>query len=189
MSLQGMRLTHPGESIRDSMEALGWTEAELAEHLGVCENVSDLLGGQAGITPATALALERIGWSNADFWMRRQATYDLHQARRSNRTEWAAGELNLQGWKLVRVVVNDVLLHKKHNPWIAPLGSWEVAFLLLEQQRIQPVRFEPIRGASPYALKACGGGNGNNLERWNGISQGACKKKTRRYLGLAREIS
>ena len=26
--------------------------------------------------------LERIGWSNAEFWMRRQASYDLSVARR-----------------------------------------------------------------------------------------------------------
>ena len=29
-----------------------------------------------------ALALERIGWSNADHWMRLQAAYDLAQERR-----------------------------------------------------------------------------------------------------------
>ena len=28
-----------------------------------------------------ALALERIGWSNAAFWVRRQAQYDLEQER------------------------------------------------------------------------------------------------------------
>ena len=29
-----------------------------------------------------AFAFEREGWSNADFWMPRQAAYDLAQARR-----------------------------------------------------------------------------------------------------------
>ena len=29
-----------------------------------------------------ALALEGIGWSNAGFWMRLQASYELAQARR-----------------------------------------------------------------------------------------------------------
>ena len=29
-----------------------------------------------------ALALERLGWSNADHWMRMQASYDLAQERR-----------------------------------------------------------------------------------------------------------
>ena len=28
-----------------------------------------------------AMALERIGWSNADHWMRLQAAYDLAQER------------------------------------------------------------------------------------------------------------
>ena len=31
--------------------------------------------------PAMVLALERVGWSNAAFWMRRQAQYDLAQER------------------------------------------------------------------------------------------------------------
>ena len=33
------------------------------------------------ISPAMALALERVGWSNAAFWARRQAQYDLAQER------------------------------------------------------------------------------------------------------------
>ena len=41
-----------------------------------------LLNGKAGISPAMALALERIGWSNASFWMRLQAAYELAQERR-----------------------------------------------------------------------------------------------------------
>ena len=38
-----------------------------------------------------ALALERIGWSNANFWMRMQANYDLAQARREMEAKAAAG--------------------------------------------------------------------------------------------------
>ena len=30
-----------------------------------------------------AIRLEKAGWSNADFWMRRQAAYDLAQARKN----------------------------------------------------------------------------------------------------------
>ena len=29
-----------------------------------------------------AIRLEKVGWSDADFWMRRQASYDLAQARK-----------------------------------------------------------------------------------------------------------
>ena len=75
--------SHPGLSVRDSMEAMGWTVTGCAVRLGVSRNtMSRLINGRCGISPAMALALERIGWSNAEFWMRRQAHYDLAQERR-----------------------------------------------------------------------------------------------------------
>ena len=74
--------SHPGELIRDSMGAEGWTVTECAERLGVARHtLSRLLNGHAGVSPTMALALERIGWSEADHWMRMQASYDLAQAR------------------------------------------------------------------------------------------------------------
>ena len=41
-----------------------------------------VLNGKQAITPAIALALERIGWSDADTWLRLQAIYDLARERR-----------------------------------------------------------------------------------------------------------
>ena len=74
---------HPGLSVLDSLDEVGWTITEFADRLGISENeVSGLLNGERGISPAMALALERIGWSNADFWMRLQAYYELAQERR-----------------------------------------------------------------------------------------------------------
>ena len=76
--------THPTASLRDDLEAVGWTVSEFAARLRVSRNTaSRLLNGRCAITPDVALALERIGWSNADFWMRRQASYDLAMARRA----------------------------------------------------------------------------------------------------------
>lgn len=40
---------------------------------------SRLLSERIGISPTMVLALERIGWSNADHWM--QAAHDLAQER------------------------------------------------------------------------------------------------------------
>ena len=75
--------SYPGVSVRESMEAEGWTVTECADRLGVSRNtMSRLVNGRCGISPAVALALERIGWSNAEFWMRRQAHFDLAQERR-----------------------------------------------------------------------------------------------------------
>ena len=71
---------------------MGWSANEFADRLGVNhDTVAKLLDGQCGITPVVALALERIGWSDAEFWMRRQAKYDLAQARRQLEAEAVAG--------------------------------------------------------------------------------------------------
>ena len=74
---------HPGETLRDDLDASELTVAELAERLGCTrQSLSRLLNGYAGITPAMALALERVGWSNAGYWLRQQATYERAQERR-----------------------------------------------------------------------------------------------------------
>ena len=61
----------------------GWLDgAQRAENLGVTRGtLSRLLNEHGGISPAMALALERIGWSNADYWMRLQVSHDLARER------------------------------------------------------------------------------------------------------------
>ena len=74
---------HPGETLRDDLEAAGLTVTDAAAQLGCTRQaLSRLLNGKAGISPAMALALERIGWSNATYWMRLQGAYELAQERR-----------------------------------------------------------------------------------------------------------
>ena len=75
--------SHPGESIRNGIDESGWTITECAARLGVTRNnLSRLLNGRIGISARVALGLEAVGWSNAEFWMRLQANYDLAQERR-----------------------------------------------------------------------------------------------------------
>ena len=74
---------HPGELVRESMDEVGWSVAEGARRLGISRGaMSRLLHGRSALTPRVALALERIGWSNAEFWLRVQAGYDLAQERK-----------------------------------------------------------------------------------------------------------
>ena len=63
-----MNPTHPGLSVLDGLEAVGWTVQEFATRLGIeeCE-VSGLIKCTRGISPAMALALDNLGWSNAEF--------------------------------------------------------------------------------------------------------------------------
>ena len=74
---------HPGGGLRYDIDAMGWTVAECARRLGLSRTtLSRVLNGKQPITPAIALALERIGWSDADTWLRLQAVYDLARERR-----------------------------------------------------------------------------------------------------------
>ena len=75
---------HPGRSIRENCLApLGLSVTEAADVLGVARHtLSRVLNGHAAISPDMAIRLEKAGWSNADFWLRRQASYDLAQARK-----------------------------------------------------------------------------------------------------------
>ena len=72
---------HPGETIRyDCLGALGVGEA--ARLLGVSrESLAEVLQGRSPVTAALALSLEAQGWSNAEFWLRCQAHYDLARER------------------------------------------------------------------------------------------------------------
>ena len=74
---------HPGGGLRYDINAMGWTVAECARQLDQSRStLSRVLNGKQAITPAIALALEQIGWSDAETWLRLQAVYDLSQERR-----------------------------------------------------------------------------------------------------------
>ena len=76
---------HPGRSIKQNcLEPLGLSVTEGARALGVARHMlSRVLNGHAAISPEMAIRLEKAGWSTAEFWLRRQTSYDLAQARRS----------------------------------------------------------------------------------------------------------
>ena len=75
---------NPGHSIKENCLApLGLSVTEAAKVLGVARHtLSCVLNGHAAISPEMAIRLEKAGWSNAEFWLRRQTSYDLAQAHR-----------------------------------------------------------------------------------------------------------
>ena len=75
--------THPGLSIKEGCLGDELTVTEAARLLGVTRHTLSLvINGRSGISPEMAIRLEKVGWSDADFWIRRQASYDLAQARK-----------------------------------------------------------------------------------------------------------
>ena len=59
------------------------TITDTAREMGISRTtLYRILSGKQPISAGLALALEQMGWSNAEFWMRRQANFDLAVARK-----------------------------------------------------------------------------------------------------------
>ena len=69
---------HPGRSIKQNcLDPLGLSVTEGAKVLGVARHtLSRVLNGRAAVSPEMAIRLKKAGWSSAEFWLRRQTSYD-----------------------------------------------------------------------------------------------------------------
>ena len=77
-------ISPPGHTIADLLEERNWTQAQLADRLGVSrKHVSELITGKATISETNAIRLARVLGSTVGFWLNREAGYraalaDLH---------------------------------------------------------------------------------------------------------------
>ena len=79
---------HPGEILKDDLNEIGISAAELARQLRVPENrISEVIRGRRNITADTALRLGRWFGMSADFWMNLQKTYELRKAEQEHSKE------------------------------------------------------------------------------------------------------
>ncbi|MEK7069165.1 MAG: HigA family addiction module antitoxin [Patescibacteria group bacterium] len=73
---------HPGETLRDELEVMNISQVELTQRTGISEkHISQIINGEAPITPETAIKLERSLGVSAEFWANLQKNYDITVAR------------------------------------------------------------------------------------------------------------
>lgn len=76
---------HPGEILKDELNEIGISAAELARQLRVPENrMSEVIRGRRNITADTALRLGRWFGTSAAFWMNLQKNYELRKAEQEH---------------------------------------------------------------------------------------------------------
>ena len=77
--------THPGEMLLEEfLKPMGLTQRELAEAIHVpYQRINEIINGRRGITPSTALRLEKFFGVSSDFWMNLQLRWDLFFAKQS----------------------------------------------------------------------------------------------------------
>lgn len=78
--------THPGEMLLEEfLKPLGLSQTDLAEKMGVSyPRINELIHGKRGITPDTALRLERLLGMEAQFWLNLQLAWDLYEVSHSH---------------------------------------------------------------------------------------------------------
>ena len=77
------RPTHPGAVLReDILPALGLTQGQFAEHMGVSRlTVSELVHEKRGLSAEIAVRLAMVLRTTPETWMRMQQALDLWEAR------------------------------------------------------------------------------------------------------------
>ena len=77
----GMRPVHPGEVLREELEALGVSANALSKALDVpMKRVTMMLDGQRGVTADIALRLARYFGTTPQIWLDLQKTWELRCA-------------------------------------------------------------------------------------------------------------
>ncbi len=77
--------THPGEMLLEEfLKPMELTQRELADAIRVpYQRVNEIVNGRRGMTPSTALRLERFLGMSAGFWMDLQLRWDLYHTQES----------------------------------------------------------------------------------------------------------
>ena len=77
------RPTHPGAVLReDILPALGLTQGQFAQHMGVSRlTVSELVHEKRGLSAEIAIRLAMVLRTTPETWMRMQQAVDLWEAR------------------------------------------------------------------------------------------------------------
>ena len=76
---------HPGETLREDLDALGMSASELARRIEVPVNrITGILNGRRAVTGDTALRLGRFFGTSGEFWLNLQKFYELRCAERES---------------------------------------------------------------------------------------------------------
>ena len=74
---------HPGDTLREDLDALGISAAELARRIEVPVNrITEILNGRRAVTGDTALRLGRFFGTSGEFWLNLHKLYELRLAER-----------------------------------------------------------------------------------------------------------
>lgn len=79
---------HPGETLREDLEALRMSAGELARQIEVpVKRITQILNTERAVTGDTALRLGRFFGTSGEFWLNLQKLYELRRAESEHGAE------------------------------------------------------------------------------------------------------
>jgi len=79
-------VTPPGDTLKETLDALGMTQKQLAERTGRHQKtISELINAKAPITTEIALQFEHVLGVPASFWMKCEQRYQEYAERENER--------------------------------------------------------------------------------------------------------
>lgn len=81
--------THPGEMLLEEfLIPLNLTQRQLADAIHVpYQRINEIVNQKCGVTPGTALRLEKVFGMSAGFWLKLQYRWDLYHAQQAEEKE------------------------------------------------------------------------------------------------------
>jgi len=106
----------PGETLKETLETIGMSQAELAERTGrPKKTINEIIMGKTAITSETALQLERVLGVPASFWNNLERNYQERLARRKEENYLKTQAKWLNGFPLAAMVKMG-WLSREDNP-------------------------------------------------------------------------
>lgn len=153
------RVTSPGETLRDTLEALPMSQTDLAVRTGLSnKHINQIVAGSAALSHETAIKLERATGVSARYWNALESQYRDWLARDAERTMLAADLGWLKRMPLATLRKRRILTATAKEParqlqevlaffGVSTVAAWEEAWASPSAAFLQSAAFEADPGA------------------------------------------
>ncbi|HNP17175.1 MAG TPA: HigA family addiction module antitoxin [Fulvivirga sp.] len=163
IELEKSLLSPPGDTIQETIDAMGMSQAELAERIGrPKEKLNDVIKGREPISTETAYRLEKALGIPASFWINRETKYrrEVYEIEQQERLfaqqDWLKcfplKEMKRYGWISDIVDKNHLVAELLTFYGVASTNEWERIYIAKEVA--VAFRISLANTKSPHAISA-----------------------------------
>ncbi len=163
LELQRNLLSAPGDTIQETIDEMGMSQAELAERIGrPKEKLNDVIKGREPISTETAYRLEKVLGISASFWINREAEYrsEIYEIEQQERLaaqhDWLSGfplrEMKRFGWLPNTTDKNQLVTELLSYYGVASHEEWNRIYIA--EEVAVAFRISLVNTKSPQAISA-----------------------------------